>query len=231
MNASAHRLKVVLRTKVELPYLLYLPKGRSASARRRVPLLLFLHGGGECGNDLEKVKTHGPPRLIEREGREFPFIVVAPQCPEGEDWRPESLLALMDAVCAAYPVDADRIYVTGLSHGGIGTWALAARYPDRFAAIAPICGPFLWLPFERLRKVPVWCFHGAMDGVVSVDDSIRMVRQLRGAGVDVRFTVYPDADHDSWTATYANPELYDWFLTHARKPHAARRTRHGGHDD
>lgn len=216
MKASANVLKAVLRTKVELAYLLYLPKGCRAGAKRRFPLLLFLHGAGERGNDLEKVKVHGPPRVIEREGRKFPFIVVAPQCPKGDAWRPESLLALLDSVGATYPVDPARIYVTGLSMGGAGTWALAASCPERFAAIAPICGPFVWLPYDRLRTLPVWCFHGAMDSVVSVDDSLRMVRRLRAAGADVRFTIYPDADHDSWTATYANPELYKWFLQHRR---------------
>ena len=216
MNASTCTLKTVLRTKVKLSYLLYQPKGRRSGAARKSPLLLFLHGAGERGNDLEQVKVHGPAKLIEKEGREFPFIVVAPQCPADDWWKPEPLVALLDEVMGRHAVDAERVYVTGLSMGGYGSWALAGTCPERLAAVVPICGPFVWLRFKQVGRLPVWCFHGAMDEAVSVLDSIRMVRYLRGAGGNVRFTVYPDAGHDAWTETYANPELYAWLLKQRR---------------
>ncbi len=216
MQSLACQLRTTIRKCIECQYLLYLPDGGAKARRRKVPLLLFLHGAGERGKDLEKVKVHGPPRLIE-EGRRFPFIVVAPQCRESRNWDPDVLTALLDRIAEEHPVDLDRVYVTGLSMGGQGTWALAAAAPERFAAAAPICAPLLWLPSELLKAIPIWCFHGAMDSVVPVDDSITMVRRLRRAGCDVRFTVYPDADHDSWSATYANPEFYDWLLAQKRQ--------------
>jgi predicted peptidase len=123
--------------KVEMDYLLSLPKGYDK--QDSWPLVLFLHGAGERGDDLELVKKHGPPKLI-GEGKDFPFIVVSPQCPKDVWWEPIELSALLDQVIKTHKVDQDRIYVTGLSMGGFGTWRLAAFTPDRFAAIAPICG-------------------------------------------------------------------------------------------
>lgn len=161
------------------------------------------------------VKQNGPPRLIER-GAELPFVVVAPQCPADTWWKTDSLIALLDHILDQLDIDPRRIYVTGLSMGGYGTWALADACPERFAAIAPICGPFRYIDPARFKTTPVWCFHGAMDDIVPVNDSVRMVRRLREAGQDVRFTVYPDAGHDSWTQAYDEPELFDWLLTHSR---------------
>lgn len=198
-------------------YLLYVPRGYGEAPEERWPVILFLHGAGERGDDLELVKTHGPPRLIS-EGAEFPFVMIAPQCPEGEWWNPEVLVALLDVVMESYRVNEDRVCVTGLSMGGLGTWHVAATYPERFAAIAPICGsPYPFKP-GTLDKLPIWCFHGAMDDVVPVEDSDLMVRRLRECGGQVRFTVYPDAGHDSWSRTYDNAELYEWFLRHKRGP-------------
>ncbi len=211
-----HRFDGKISRTVHCKYLLYLPDGGAGKpAGGRWPLLLFLHGAGERGDDLELVKRHGPPRLIEQ-GRRLPFIVVSPQCPADEWWQPDVLAALLDDIIMKYPVDPDRIYVTGLSMGGMGTWELALRFPDRFAAIAPICGPTVPFLAGRIRHVPAWVFHGAKDTVVAAQESIAMVEALRRAGADVRLTVYPDAGHDSWTATYANEELYDWLLQHRR---------------
>ncbi len=128
----------------------------------------------------------------------------------------QSLAALLDDVCRRYAVDEGRLYVTGLSMGGYGTWSLAARQPDRFAAIAPICGGGDPQAAAGFAQVPAWVFHGAKDNVVPLERSEEMVQALRDAGAEVRFTVYPDADHDSWTETYANPELYEWLLSHDR---------------
>jgi len=198
-------------------YLLYVPRGYSEAPEKRWPVILFLHGAGERGDDLELVETHGPPRLIS-EGAELPFVIVAPQCPESEWWSPEVLVAMLDVVSEGYRVDEGRIYVTGLSMGGLGTWHVAATYPERFAAIAPICGPSVWFKPGTLDELPVWCFHGAMDTIVSIQESIEMVRRLRECGGQVCFTVYPDADHDSWSQTYDSTELYEWFLRHKKGP-------------
>jgi predicted peptidase len=197
-------------------YLLYLPKEYGKDAAAKWPLILFLHGAGESGDNLEVVKKHGPPKLV-AEGKELPFIVVSPQCPSrAEGWNPEVLAALLDEVAQKYVVDPDRIYLTGLSMGGFGTWNLAAAYPDRFAAIAPICGGGQRRMARRLRALPIWVFHGAKDTSVPLRESEEMVEALKAANGNVKFTVYPEAGHDSWTETYNNPELFAWFLQHRR---------------
>ncbi|MFL5340355.1 MAG: prolyl oligopeptidase family serine peptidase [Gemmataceae bacterium] len=195
--------------KVKLNYLLYLPEDYGKEDKAW-PLVLFLHGAGESGNDVEKVKKHGPPKLAEE--KKFPFILVSPQSP-GRGWEPAGLNALLDDVCAHYKVDPDREYVTGLSMGGFGTWALAAAYPQRFAAIAPICGGGNPADAAKIKHLPIWVFHGAKDPTVPVARSEAMVKALKEAGAEhVQFTVYPDAGHDSWTETYNNPQFYDWLL-------------------
>jgi predicted peptidase len=202
--------------KIELEYLLYLPK--DYDQKESWPLLLFLHGAGERGEDLNKVKFHGPPKLIAA-GKEFPFIVVSPQCPtRSRGWQPFELSALLDDLTQKYKVDKDRLYVTGLSMGGFGTWALAAYSPDRFAALVPICGGGDPNTARRFAHVPIWVFHGAKDPTVPLSASERMVEALKKAGVTPKFTVYPDAGHDSWTEAYNNPELYEWLLQQKRTP-------------
>lgn len=196
-------------------YLLYLPE--NYEDQESWPLMLFLHGAGERGDDLNLVKVHGPPKLIE-EGKHFPFIVVSPQVPAGEWWKTPFLDALLDEVIEQYNVDEDRIYVTGLSMGGFGTWELAMHYPNRFAAIAPICGGGNAFLACALRDVPIWNFHGEDDQVVPLDQSQAMVDALQRCNGNVRFTIYPETGHDSWTETYDNPELYEWFLKHKREP-------------
>lgn len=196
-------------------YLLALPTGYATDRTKRWPLLLFLHGAGERGENLDLVKSHGPIKLAEQ-GQEFPFLIVAPQCPTGEWWRAEILAALLDAIEDRYRVDKTRIYVTGLSMGGYGTWTLALTYPHRFAAIAPICGGGHWWTTPRIKHLPAWVFHGTKDNVVPLKRSQEMVDALRQAGGNVKFTRYPGIGHDSWTATYANPKLYEWLLSHRR---------------
>ena len=208
---------------VKANYLLYLPKDYGKDAAKKWPLILFLHGSGESGSDVEKVKMHGPPKLVAA-GKDLPFVIVSPQAPTPRvGWQVETLNTLLDDVIQKYSVDEDRVYLTGLSMGGFGTWALASANPERFAAIAPICGggqPFM---ARRLRSLPIWVFHGAKDATVPIKMSQDMVDALKTAGADVKFTIYPEAGHDSWTATYDNPELFTWFLEHTRKkPEAAK---------
>lgn len=207
---------------LSLKYLLYLPKEYGKEADKKWPLMVFLHGSGERGSDLEKVKTHGPPKLIAA-GKEFPFLVVSPQAPERGGWDVETLNGMLDEVMAKYNVDPDRVYLTGLSMGGGGTWAWATANPERFAAIAPICGFGSPFSARRLKNVPAWVFHGEKDPTVPVKESHLMVDAMQAAGGDVKLTLYPNAGHDSWTETYNNPELYTWFLSHVR--HAATDTK------
>lgn len=202
---------------IKLNYLLYLPAEYEKDTAKRWPLMLFLHGSGESGSDVEKVKVHGPPKLLAA-GKQFPFIVVSPQAPRAGGWDNLALLTLLDEIGEKYRVDPDRVYLTGLSMGGFGTWSLASEFPERFAAIAPICGGGNPRSARRLRNMPTWVFHGAKDPTVPLSQSQMMVDALKALGSDVKFTVYPEAGHDSWTETYNNPELYEWFLSQKRKP-------------
>ena len=210
---------------VDVSYLLFLPRGYDAKADKRWPLILFLHGSGERGTNVWKVATHGPPKIVTAQP-EFPFIVVSPQCPEHQVWSNEVLLQLLDEITAEYAVDTGRVYLTGLSMGGYGTWDLGLAYPEKFAAIAPICGggrliSIILSSHEKgpaLKTLGVWAFHGGKDPVVPPEESQRMVDALKKAGAkDVKLTVYPEAPHDSWTETYQSPQFYDWLLQHERK--------------
>src|SRR5688572_1902954 len=186
------------------------------------PLLLFLHGLGESGNnELDRVKIHGPANLVDSHPN-FPFVLVTPQCPPPKGgmkdvptaWKPDQLIQLVDHVLANTHTDRTRVYVTGLSMGGFGTWRLVAAHPDRFAAAVPICGGGERTMAKSLRRVPIWAFHGARDPTVPLSKSQEMVDAVCCAGGRVRFTVYPEVEHDSWTATYNNDEVYDWLLSH-----------------
>lgn len=204
---------------VKLDYLLSVPADYNKGADKKWPLMLFLHGSGECGSDVNKVKKHGPPHVIdENPDCELArrFIVVSPQNPAHLMWKADELMALLDEIQGRYRVDEDRVYLTGLSLGGFGTWLLAETYPKRFAAIAPVCGGGCSDLAFRLKKTPVWIFHGEQDKTVPIALSESMAAALKKAGADVKFTRYPDLGHDCWTKTYANPELYEWFLSHKR---------------
>lgn len=176
---------------------------------------MFLHGAGERGDNLDLVKLHGPPKLIEQ-GKKFEFIIVSPQCPQKQWWpgKLETLMALLDDIESKYDVDKDRVYLTGLSMGGFGSWSLGSFHPERFAAIAPICGGGEKIFAPAMRDVPVWAFHGAKDNIVAPARSKEMVDTINAVGGHAKLTIYPDAGHDSWTKAYADPNLYEWFLSH-----------------
>lgn len=196
-----------------IDFLLYLPEGYED--KEAWPLVLFLHGAGERGNDLNLVKKHGPPKLIEG-GKDFPFLVVSPQCPAETRWAAEDLTALANHIMEIHNVDPDRFYITGLSMGGHGTWTLAGAMADKVAAIAPICARAEREVVEKIKDIPVWVFHGAKDTAVKLANSEEMVQLLKEQGAKPKFTIYPEAAHDSWTETYENQELYDWLLSHKR---------------
>jgi len=208
------KLEKEITVKVSIKYLLYLPKGYDEDDNTW-PLVLFLHGSGERGDDLESVKRLGLPMLIEQ-GKNFPFILVSPQCPLGQRWDPLELSVLLDKIEEDYRVDTSRVYITGLSMGGEGTWKLAFAEPHRFAAIAPVCGrtDSYYLDAGILKNMPTWVFHGAKDDVVPITESERLVNALKEAGSTVKFTIYPEANHNAWTETYNNEELYKWLLAH-----------------
>jgi predicted peptidase len=201
-----------------LEYLFYLPRDYEAG-EATWPLLLFLHGAGERGGDLDAVKRHGPPKLIEQ-GQDLPFLIASPQCPAQHWWVEEDfqrvLWELQMDLTERYAVDRDRVCLTGISMGGFGAWMLAARRPECFAALVPVCGGGDPVWAARLRDVPIWAFHGAKDDVVALDFSVRMVKSVRAAGGEVEFTIYPELGHDSWTPTYENPDVWRWLLKQQR---------------
>lgn len=197
----------------------YLPEGYG---REPVfyPLILFLHGQRTDDNP-NVLSWFGPVKYaLTREG--FPFIVAAPS--SGEGWNVLKLKAFLDGFEARHPVDTDRVYLTGFSMGGHATWKLAAAYPNRFAAVAPVCGAGNPRDARRgLRRLPAWVFHGMLDDGVPAKYGMQMVGALRAAGADVRYTLYPDLGHNSWDAAYGTPELYEWFLQHGRKTNREKR--------
>jgi predicted peptidase len=209
-------LDTTVSVPAKLNYLIYLPKDYAKDKQKKWPVLVFLHGSGERGSDLNKVKFHGPPKIVETEKKDLPFIIVSPQCPDGEWWKPVSVIGLVDEVLAKYRADADRVYLTGLSMGGFGTWQTACEFPDRFAAIAPVCGGGIMYQAQMLKNVPVWAFHGEKDQAVPFQESVKMCSAVQQFGGNAKLTLYPTLTHDSWTATYANAELYMWLLSHKR---------------
>lgn len=197
-------------------YFPQLPDGYDADPSKRWPLILFLHGSGDRGVEVtSSVIFHaGPPKLI-ASGKKIPAIVISPRTPD-EWWSPPVLGQLLDEVSAKYRVDPDRIIVTGMSMGGFGTWELAEKFPDRFAAIAPICGGGNPTEAAKLAKLPVWTFHGQLDTTVPIFLTQNMVDAIRTAGGDPHFTIYPTVQHQAWTPAYGNDALYTWMLAQQR---------------
>lgn len=208
----------------------------SVDAGRTYPLVLFLHGAGERGADNASQLQYLPRWLAEDGNRRLhPCFVVAPQCRTDRRWvevdwsgeasvpqRPQltvdlaAAVAALDAVSQAEPVDPDRVSLTGLSMGGYGAWDLAARMPERFAAVMPICGGGDEATAPRLVSLPVWCFHGGADDVVPVERSRRMVEAVKAAGGDIRYTEFPGVGHDSWTPAYRDPAVLEWLFRQRR---------------
>lgn len=198
-------------------YLLSLPEGYEADPAKKWPLVVFLHGAGERGDDLELLKKHGPPKLIAA-GKKFPAIVVCPQVPLKGTWNEYGVKALTDEIVKTQRVDTSRIYLTGISMGGFGTWATALAYPDTYAAISPICGGagIGFLRAAEIKDLPCWIFHGDQDKAVTVEYSIKMSEALKKAGSQAKLTIYPGVAHDCWTQTYDNPEFWEWLFAQKR---------------
>lgn len=200
-----------------LQYFLYYPKEYEEEKSDDFPLLLFLHGGGESGGTLEDLKTNGPPKLL-AEGKEFPFLILAPQNPHKRKWwNTRAVIQLLDTIIKNNRVDTDRLYLTGLSRGGGAAWELAVQYPDKFAAMAVVCGmtpvPYAgWIN----KNMPIWVFHGTEDKSIPISESENMVNKLEEMGYDVRFTKYDGVGHNSWIQAYNTEELYNWFMEQKR---------------
>lgn len=219
-------------------YQVFVPAGHG---RGRMPVILFLHGSGERGEDNQLQMKVGLPPHLRKHLDDFPAIVVIPQAPAETEWTQEAgtiALAALDASMKEFDGDPDRVYLTGLSMGGYGTWELALQQPQRFAALVPICGGLTvdWTdqrpsmvahsvanapdPFaeaaRRLKHVPAWIFHGGKDDLVPPVQSRRMEAALKQAGGDVRYTEFPDANHNSWDPAYATPELWTWLFQQHR---------------
>jgi len=197
-------------------YTKYLPKDYDES--KKYPLVFFLHGAGERGEDLDVACRHGYMKHVRESGAEYPFIFIAPQCPNEKYWGcyTESLVAFLDYVCETLPVDMDRVYLTGLSMGGTGTWMLAMAEPERFAAIAPICGSGIYWNAGMLKNIPVMVYHGDCDETVPLSNSIEMVKGVNKSGGKAEIKILYGVTHNAWDEAYRGDELYTWMLSHKR---------------
>ncbi len=199
-----------------LHYLLHIPKDTKA----KKPLLIFLHGSGEKGTDVNLLRIHGPFKYLKT--NTIDAYVLAPQCPIGEYWNPETLYELIQKIQKEYPIDANRIYLTGLSMGGWGAWNLAFAHPELFAALVPIAGFVDRVPMiegcDKIKDIPIRIYHGLLDDVVDADYSTHIYQKLKPCHPDIKLELFDDANHDSWSRVYDNPGIYDWLLKQNRKP-------------
>ena len=193
---------------------LYLPK-RYETSKEKSPLIIYLHGSSRRGTDVNEVKANGLPPVLDSKD-DFEFIVASPQALSKyrwqECWQPDDLIVLLDHLLEEYRIDPKRVYLTGLSMGGYGTWAAIGKHADRFAAAVPICGGGDPAWAKSIGDLPVWAFHGEEDRVVPIQRSIEMVEAIRKAGGNAKLTSYPGIGHDSYTETYANPKVFGWLL-------------------
>ena len=197
----------------EFNYFLSLPKEEIT----KPPMLVFLHGAGERGTDIEKVFTHAIPRYI-KEGMDIPAVVLCPQCPSNMVWNNLvfPLKKLIDEIADKFNVDKDRISITGISMGGFGTWDMGLNFPEYFSAIAPVCGGGLSWRCERLKNVPIWAFHGEADPTVPLKNSVEMVDAVNAAGGNAKLTVFHNVDHFSWDMSYLDTRVIDWLIEQVR---------------
>ena len=205
-------------------------------AGEKYPLVIFLHGAGERGNDNQAQLLHGAKTFVSpKHQKARPAFVLAPQCPTGKKWvninwklksnkQPDTIsiplemvIQLIKSMKDSLPIDSNRIYITGLSMGGFGTWDAITRYPDLFAAAVPVCGGGDEATAGKLKNMPLWVFHGDADKVIYLERSTNMVEAIKKTGnKKIKYTIYPKVGHDSWTQTYANEEVHKW-LFHQRK--------------
>lgn len=213
-KAEGGSFSTEITVKKQLNYLLYTPE----NIKQSKPLIIFLHGSGEKGNDLEKVKVHGPFKYLKT--HKLDAYVLAPQCPQEEYWDEEVLYRLIQKVIKENKIDPDRIYLTGLSMGGWGAWNLAFAHPDMFSALVPIAGFVDRVPMIencKIKDIPTRIFHGLLDDVVDVSYSVNIYKKLQTCSTDIELTIFDDANHDSWTRVYDDPAIYEWMLQQKKK--------------
>jgi len=198
---------------VEIQFLIYLPK--DYSVKIHWPILLYLHGASQRGDDLHQLTKHGLPAIL-ASGRQLPLIVVSPQCQANQNWDCDQLLAFLDYLEKKFAINPNRVYVAGESMGGYGTWALATTAPERFAAAVPACGGGNVEQAGRLVKLPIWAFHGAKDTTVPLEESQRMVDTIQKLGGNAQLTILPDKGHDIREAVFSRNDIYDWMLQQQR---------------
>ena len=214
-------------------YVVYVPHDYDAS--KPSPAIVFLHGAGECGTDGLKHVGQGIGTAIMHDASAWPFVVVMPQKPEvGKQWEDydAAVMEMLKATEHEYTVDTNRVYLTGLSQGGHGTWTLGAKHADIWAAIAPICGygnsghdGKVEVPdglVDRVKALPIWAFHGDADSAVSVEHTKKIIASLQAASADAKATIYPGVNHNSWDKAYREEHLGEWFLQHARGKQAMK---------
>ena len=188
-------------------------KPEGFTPEKKYPVLLFLHGAGTRGSDINKLRENLFFKMTEPHA--LPFVIFAPLC-EKDTWFDvwEHLELLADEVINSPFADRERVYLMGASMGGYATWQLAMSMPESFAAIVPICGGGMYWNAGRLVNIPVWAFHGAKDPIVYMEESRKMVEAVNARGGRARLTVYPENGHDAWSDTYSNPEVFEWLLRH-----------------
>ena len=203
--------------KVRYNYLTFLPENYDSLKNELVPVIFYLHGRSVSGTDLNRIKRYGLPYFLER-GKKIDFIVIAPQCPWGKNWASENWFdTIYSEVCSNYRVDTSKVYLTGMSLGGFGTWELANRYPHTFAAIAPLCGGAKDEWAENLSHLPIWVFHGAKDALVPVSRSDHMVKVLQTLEAPVTYSRLSEKGHDIHRV-YNDDRLYEWFRHFTLRP-------------
>jgi predicted peptidase len=202
-------IKSEIITPFDLHYILHKPENTTVLK----PLLIFLHGSGEKGNDLEKLRTIGPLQYIK--SHPLDAYILAPQCPKEVHWDAEQLYQLIQKIIAENKIDKTRIYITGLSMGAWATWNLAYKHPELFAALVPIAGYVDRIPMVencKIKNIPIRMFHGLQDNVVNISYSIAIYNKLRECNKDIKFEIFNDAHHDSWTRVYDHSDIYDWMF-------------------
>lgn len=223
------------RNDASLPYRLLKPEGYDKDGQNRYPLVVFLHGMGERGDDNKRQLINGVERFVLAPARKkYPCFLLVPQCPSDDTWsplqdtksnpefeaepnRPLGLVVdLIESLSREFRIDPDRLYLTGISMGGYGTWDMIARHPDRFAAAMPVCGGGDPSQAEKLARLPIWAFHGARDSVVPPERTRAMIAAIRKAGGRPIHTEFDGAGHDSWTPTYRNQAVLDWLFAQRR---------------
>jgi predicted peptidase len=196
----------------ERRYVVYVPN--NYTPKKQWPLVLFLHGSGERGDDGLLQTDVGIAHAIRKNPKWFPCIVVMPQCPN-DVWWDKAIADFETALGSAekeYNIDPERVYMTGLSMGGFGTWMYGAMHPERFAALMPLCGGGKPEDGPALAKTPIWAFHGDQDKAVPVAKSREMVEAVKKAGGEIKYTEYPKVEHNCWDATYGDQDAIKWLL-------------------